>query len=272
MIVTAADREALDRDGIAVFRNVVSARLVLRAIDAICEFGGFALDDESTWYRNHPENDGIVPLHHAQAFWDIRQHPALHDVFSEIWGTHRLMVNMNRCCFRPPQNPLQPDVSKGNIHWDIDPRAGDPGWLQGVVYLSDVGRSAGGFQCAPSIYRTLDTWLDEQGNDFDFDQPTIPDDCIEPVEGQAGDLIVWRPLLPHGPAPNTSDQPRIACAVKMDPWPPNDGLRDQTVSWWREKRAPPWWRGLPGQVDPEPGPPARLTRLGRRLVGLDAWD
>jgi hypothetical protein len=56
-------------------------------------------------------------------------------------------------------------------------------------------------------------------------------------------------------------------------WPGSrDWTREELVEWWRTKRAPPWWRGLPHQQDPEPGEPARLTALGRRLVGLDDWD
>ena len=31
------------------------------------------LNDSTTWYHNAPENDGIVPMHHAQSLWDIRQ-------------------------------------------------------------------------------------------------------------------------------------------------------------------------------------------------------
>jgi hypothetical protein len=38
------------------------------------------------------------------------------------------------------------------------------------------------------------------------------------------------------------------------------------------RRAPPWWRDVPGQVDPEPGEPAILTEHGQRLVGLKPWS
>src|SRR5712692_296616 len=32
-------------------------------------------------------------------------------------------------------------------------------------------------------------------------------------------------------------------------------------TWWLTKRAPDYWRGLAGQVDPEPGFPAALSEL-----------
>jgi hypothetical protein len=38
-----------------------------------------------------------------------------------------------------------------------------------------------------------------------------------------------------------------------------------------ERRAPEHWRGLRGQLDPEPGPAIALTELGRKLVGYDRW-
>ena len=263
---------SIERDGFAVFRNVIPARLVEHAVEAVCRFGGFSLDDERTWYRNHPDNNGIVPLHHAQALWDIRQHPALHEVFAEIWGTARLTVNMDRCCFRPPHRQEHATSYESNLHWDIDPREPLPERYQGTVYLSDVGQNGGGFQCVPSVYRDLDGWLAAQAAEFDYDEPSFPDDRVIQIEGRAGDLIVWRPSLPHGPAPNTSDRPRIGFFVNMRRSPIDEGERLQSVSWWRENRAPPWWRGLPGQLDPEPGPPARLTPLGRKLVGSDTWD
>ena len=95
-------------------------------------------------------------MHHAQSLWDIRQSPNLYQVFGEFFGSPRLMVDINRCIFRPPVHPRLPAISHGSIHWDTDPRVPGPGSLQAVVLLTDVRRNGGGFQCVPEVYRKLD--------------------------------------------------------------------------------------------------------------------
>jgi hypothetical protein len=96
------DRDRFHSDGYMVIRNVLPASLIGNAIREITAFLGADLHDSSTWYRNAPQNDGIVPLHHAQSLWDIRQCANLFATFSEFWRTRRLMVDINRCIFRPP--------------------------------------------------------------------------------------------------------------------------------------------------------------------------
>jgi hypothetical protein len=49
-------------------------------------------------------------------------------------------------------------------------------------------------------------------------------------------------------------------------------LRAQMKEWWSNKQAPVYWRGLPGQLEIEPGPPAKLTKLGKKLIGILPWD
>ena len=77
-----------------VVRNVVPERTINNAVREIAAFLQADLDDSTTWYRNAPENDGIVPMHHAQSLWDIRQSPNLYQVFTEFFGNPHLMVDM----------------------------------------------------------------------------------------------------------------------------------------------------------------------------------
>jgi hypothetical protein len=268
------DWEQFKSDGYMVIRDVIPNGLTTKAALDIAAFVGADIRDSTTWYGGPLVNDGLVPLHHAQSLRDIRQCPRLHQVFSEFWGTHRLMVDINRCCFRPPCHRDWPTLSRGEIHWDTDPRTGGEGSLQGIVLLSDVGRDAGGFQCLPDVYQNLETWLAEhaQREDFNFFKPGLNDRETLQVEGKAGDLILWSTRLPHGPAPNHSTKPRIAAFVSMGPPPDSPELRAQMKEWWSNKQAPLSWRGLPGQLEIETGPPAKLTRLGMKLIGILSWD
>jgi hypothetical protein len=271
--ISAQDREQFRTDGFMVVRGVVPGALTGRAVADITQFLGADLNDPGTWYSGHPVNDGIVPLHHAQSIWDIRQHPDVYAVFAEFWQNPRLMVDINRCCFRPPVHDDWPTVSRGEIHWDADPRGNPLPGLQGIVLLTDVGKDAGGFQCVPAVYRNLPQWLAEnaQHADFAFLRPGIAQAEAMQIEGRAGDIILWSTLLPHGPAPNHADRPRIAAFLTLAPPADSARLRSDMHSWWQQKRAPDYWRDMQGLLDPEPGPPAELSLLGRRLIGAEPW-
>ena len=268
------DRQRFHSEGYMVIRNVLPQSTINNAVREIAAFVRADLDDSTTWYHNSPENDGIVPMHHAQSLWHIRQSPNLYEVFREFWGTHRLMVDINRCLFRPPRHAKWPAISLGDIHWDTDPRAAGPGSLQGVVLLTDVDRDGGGYQCLPDIYQNLEAWLDRNARQsgFDFINPGLKNRRTTQIAGKAGDVILWSTKLPHGSAANLSHRPRIAAFVSMQPSGDPAGRSSALKECWLTKQAPDGWRGLPGQLETEPGPPAVLSELGRKLIGVLPWD
>jgi hypothetical protein len=271
--ITPDDRHQFEFDGFLVVRNVVPHQLTEAAVRDIAAFVRADLNLSSSWYNGVPQNDGIVPLHHAQSLWDIRQCPNVYEVLSEFWGMPQLFVDINRCLFRPPFHPRRPALSRSVIHWDTDPRAPGLGSLQAVVLLTDVGRNEGGYQCIPEVYRDLDSWLARNAThpSFDFFNPGLHHRRSQQVTGRAGDMILWSTKLPHGSGANLSKRPRIAMFVCMQPPSDDLDLPEKLKSWWLTKRAPDYWRGLPGQLDPEPGQAAILTELGRRLIGALPW-
>lgn len=267
------DRQQFHAEGYMVIRNVVPRSITSNAVREIAAFVGADLADSATWYGGAPQLDGIVPMRHAQSLWDIRQSPNLYQVFTEFFERSRLMVDINRCIFRPPVHPDLPAIGHGTIHWDTDPRGPGPGSLQSVVLLTDVGRNGGGFQCLPGVYQNLEAWLERYAHrgDFDFFNPGLNRWKTTQIEGKAGDIVLWSTKLPHGTATNLSNRPRVAAFVSMEPPADNAQLRESMKAWWLTKRAPDYWRGLPGQVDPEPGAPAVLSELGLKLIGVLPW-
>src|SRR5437868_14246288 len=109
--IKTKDREQFQSEGYMVIRNVLPDDTIHNAINEIAAFVHADLNDSTTLYRNAPQNDGIVPMHHAQSLWDIRQSPNLYEVFSEFWGTYKLIVDINRAIFRPPIHPRWPTIS-----------------------------------------------------------------------------------------------------------------------------------------------------------------
>lgn len=271
--ITKKDRKKFKSEGYMIIKNVVPSLLIQPACIEIAESIQANLSDKTTWYYGDSQNDGIVPVHHLQSIWDIRQDKQVYAAFSEFWnGETELYVDINRVCFRPPCCDQHPLISRGEIHWDIDPRLGSEGWIQGIVLLTDIQKDTGGFQCIPEIYKTIKEWLKEnaQQRDFDHFNPGLNSYPALQLEGKAGDIILWSTLLPHGPAINLSNQPRIAAFITLAP---NKKFSQQSEyrSLIKQKRAPKGWRNLPGQKDPETGKKIILTTLGKRITGLLPW-
>jgi hypothetical protein len=112
-------------------------------------------------------------------------------------------------------------------------------------------------------------------------QPRVPADEVSYPNRNLHDVMFsdvdWHPGRAPGcldmyrsSGANDGPRPRVSMAISMHPEGSESERRDR-IECWRRKRAPSWWRGWKGQVDPEPGDPAELTSLGRRLVGLEPW-
>jgi ectoine hydroxylase-related dioxygenase (phytanoyl-CoA dioxygenase family) len=164
---------------------------------------------------------------------------------------------------------------KGFIHWDYDPDT-KPVNVQGVLALCDqTDENMGGFQGIPELYRTYDTWKLSQPLDRDHFKPDTTGFEIVKVKLEAGDLLIFNSLLPHGIRPNYSgNKVRIAQYISMTPaQEENEELKQWRIRSWKE-RNPPEGYAFPG--DPRDWEKtkygvAELSPLGKKLLGLDPW-
>jgi hypothetical protein len=137
-----------------------------------------------------------------------------------------------------------------------------------MLFLTDTSSELGPFECVPSIYRDARRWLAEHP---DATEPDLDGHEIVQVTGKAGDLVIWDALLPHRGGRNHGATPRITQYIAMQP---AGGYKEaqERIALWHDKRVPPCWRTWPPTViDPELGPRAELTPLGRKLLGIDPW-
>lgn len=271
-MLTPDDRAHLIEHGWLVVPNVVSKAHCEAVIDALCQFINVDPADPSTWQNYLKQGHGIIPLHHAQALWDVRQLPQLHAIFSAIYQTEKLSVTLDRGSFKVPGRLHESGFRMDPAHWDADPRTQREVSVQGLIYLTDTPPEQGAFAMVPELYRTLDDWLATPRDDAEVRRPDVAAYPLVPVGGTQGSLVIWHRRMPHTSLPNDTERPRLVQYVTMAPARDEDACRE-LARLTLEKRPPAWAvrQKVPGQLDPEPGPPVKLTALGRKLAGIEAW-
>lgn len=280
-VLSEEDWQFWVRNGYIVIKDAVPKEQVQKLADLLWEFEGKDPADPSTWYTTpFPEmkmkeltGSGMVELYNHPLQWENRQYPRVYEAFVDIWRTEKLWVTIDRANLNLPLRPE--DSFKGFIHWDYDPED-KPQNVQGVLALADqTDENMGGFQCIPELFRTYDTWKLTQPADRDHYKPDTTGFELEKVKMEAGDLLIFNSLQPHGIRPNRSaGKVRIAQYISMMPAEEdNQALREWRIHSWRNKEAPQGhaFPGDPLQREKQQ-PVAELSSLGRKLLGLDTWE
>lgn len=287
-VLNASDLDFFKNNGYVVVKQAVPKSNCDAVVSAMWEFLGKNPDDSEEWYTPavgmdgffRHQSSGMIEMYHHQAMWDNRQHPRLYQAFTEILGEEKLWVTMDRVNMKPPVRTDHPELAFGFIHWDMDtsniafPNPYPPDYVQGVLCLADTDETQGGFQCVPDLYANFEKWVKSQPADRNPRQPNIDGLEIRRISAEAGDLIIWDIRLPHGNGQNHSNRPRLAQYITMHR--ARLGVsRDGYIASWQSNT------GGFGKFDEEFDPrdwekqhyqgPARLTGLGRKLLGLDSW-
>jgi hypothetical protein len=280
-VLSEADWQFWIDNGYVVIKNAVPKDQIDRLAGFLWEFEEKDADDPETWYApplaemqmKELTNAGMVEVYNHQYLWDNRQVQRVYDAFVDIWGTEKLWVTIDRANLNLP---IRPGFEyKGFIHWDYDPET-KPQNVQGVLALADqTDENMGGFQCVPELFRTYNTWKLGQPADRDHFKPDVSGFDIEKVKMEAGDLLIFNSLQPHGIRPNQSNgKVRMAQYIAMMPaQQDNEELRQWRISSWRDRRAPEGYAfpGDPRKWEQIKYDTAKLNELGEKLLGLNKW-
>lgn len=260
-----------ERHGYVVARQVISRDQAARTARAVWDFAGMDPDDPGTWYR--PERRGImVEMYHHQFQWDNRTAPRLYRAFCQVWGQERLWVSHDRVSISPPSR--QPDAPEHGLHWDMGDeglaRRPVPFGVQGILYLTDTPAAQGAFVCVPGFHRRIEKWLDALPAGQNPRHQDLLALGAERVPAAAGDLIIWRTSLPHTASLNRGSAPRVAQYITMSPAATGNrqALAHRTLFW--QQRLSGLGRYAKEREHYET-PAARLSPLGRKLAGVEAW-
>lgn len=279
-VLSEADWQFWVDNGYVIIKNAVPKEQVKKLADYLWEYEGKDQNDIETWYKKpnaqmqmaELNNTGMVEIYNHQFMWNNRQMEKVHQAFADVWGTEKLWVTIDRANLN---FPLRPGFEyKGFIHWDYDPET-RPQNVQGVLALADqTDETMGGFQCVPELYRTYDSWKLTQPDDRDHYKPDTTGFTIEKVKLEAGDLLIFNSLEPHGiRANNSGNRVRVAQYISMMPaQEENEELRQWRINSWQSREA---MQGYAFPGDPmereKKNPVAELSALGRKLLGLDKW-
>jgi len=273
-IFSEEDHQFFEENGYVIVEEAVPPENTRAVVQAIFEFLGFDQDEPEGWYREPHRTGGMVEIYHHQSMWNNRQHPRVHQAFSEIWGTEKLWCSMDRVCLKPPRHSDHPEYDhKGFLHWDAQVTELPLTFgVQGVVALTDTAENQGGFQCVPGAHNRLAEYERENGGPLDRSWPNDSSLKGQPIPMKEGDLLIWHYGLIHGNGHNVSDRPRLSQYISMSPAKDEEEDRQSRVAQWRQKTPPnaPAFPGDPRSVE-QKTPPAELTELGKKLLGLEVW-
>lgn len=282
-VLTMEDWHFWQHNGYVVVKQAVSRERALETAAFLWEFEEKDPQNPATWYTapraemqmKELEGTGMVEVYNHHQLWRNRQTQRVYDAFVDIWGTEKLWVSIDRANLNFPMRPGH--EYKGFIHWDYDPET-KPQNVQGVLALSDqTDENMGGFQCIPWLYRNYNDWKLSQPEDRDHFQPDISglEDKLVKVPMEAGDLLIFNSLEPHGIRPNRSkDKVRIAQYLAMMPaQEDNEALREWRINSWKHRIAPEGYAfpGDPRNWEQTKYERAQLSDLGEKLLGLKKW-
>jgi hypothetical protein len=282
-VLSVEEWEFWKNNGYVVIKSAVSAKQAAQTAAFLWEFEEKDPFDKSSWYTapraemqmKELVGTGMVEVYNHQCLWDNRQTQRVYDAFVDIWETEKLWVSIDRANLN---FPIRPGFEyKGFIHWDYDPET-KPQNVQGVLALADqTDENMGGFQCIPWLFRNYEEWKLTQPADRNRYQPDMTglEDKLVKVKMEAGDLLIFNSLLPHGIRPNRSeDKVRIAQYISMVPAQEEDeDIRLWRINSWKNRIAPEGYAfpGDPRNWEQTRYPKATLTELGERLLGLKRW-
>lgn len=268
-VLSADDLAHYQTQGYVIVRNAVPQDALDGMIAMLDRLVGL---DRSTWYKPPHHEGSFVEAYHNQELWNTRQQPRVHEAFSQIHGTHRLMIGVDRASVKLPMHPDHPEYGQRlGMHWDVDPNGDRSGvGTQGVLALTDTTEDMGGFACVPGSHLRVQQILDEQPNMPKAAPDTSAMD-VRAIPMKAGDLLIWTIWLLHGSLENRSDRPRLAQYIKM-------GKAGDFAKYHEAHR-----KRFEASIDPASATDDRkraclptelptLSPLGRKLAGLDPWD
>ncbi len=201
--------EFWNQNGYIVLKNAISKEACTQTRNAIWDFLGKSLDDEQSWYTQHPEQRGMM-VHFSDhpTLNTNRNSTRIQKAYEQLYQSKAIYKTIDKVSFNPPITPNNSFMGS-DLHWDVSLHLPIPYRLQGLIYLSDCSENEGAFHCVPGFHNQIDNWmknLPKNANPREYALQTLQP---IPIVGEAGDMVIWNQALPHCATANYGKTPRM---------------------------------------------------------------
>ncbi|MBN8641354.1 MAG: phytanoyl-CoA dioxygenase family protein [Flavobacteriales bacterium] len=208
-VLTTEDLAFWNQNGYIVVKNVISKEDCENTRNAIWEFLAKSIEDEQSWYTQHPEQSGMM-VHFSDhpTLNANRNSPRIQKAYEQLYQSTAIYKTIDKVSFNPPITKNY-SFKGSNLHWDVSLHLPIPYRLQGLIYLSDCTENEGAFHCVPGFHNEIEHWmknLPENVNPREYALQTLKP---IPIAGEAGDMVIWHQALPHCATANYGKIPRM---------------------------------------------------------------
>lgn len=205
------DEELLffETNGYLILQNAIPQEDCIAVREIIWEFLEMDPEIPETWYKNHPDQRGLMVnfFDHPQLEKN-RASARIKKAFEQLYQSEAIYKTMDKVSFNPPVTPNY--TFKGSdLHWDVSLKLPIPFRLQGLIYLSDCGPQDGAFHCVPGFHKEITSWMTQVPSNTTARQYALETLKPKPIAAKAGDMIIWHQALPHCASPNYGTTPRM---------------------------------------------------------------
>jgi ectoine hydroxylase-related dioxygenase (phytanoyl-CoA dioxygenase family) len=185
----------------------------------------------STWIKeNLPVQSTINTFKgyacpHEKFMWEARMEPGVLDVFSELWGTDKLLVSFDSLNVTFPNRTDKP--RKGNWeHVDQSPLRRGLHCVQGIINISPSGPEDGGLTVIPESHKHTEEFFDTATDKTKWTNMDLyllnaeelawfANKGLKPYKvcAKPGDLIIWDSRLIHYGAEPTEKSNQIRTVI-----------------------------------------------------------
>lgn len=208
-VLTDEDLDFFDKNGYLVLKNAISEEDCLKTQQIIWNFLDINPNDASTWYKNHPEQKGMMVNFFDHPQLDKNRNSAkIRRAFEQLYQSTKIYKTIDKVSFNAPVTK-EHKFRGSNLHWDVSLRLPIPFQLQGLIYLSDCGANEGAFHCVPGFHTSIEQWLSSVPSDRNPREYAVGNLEPIPITGKSGDMVIWHQALPHCATPNQGEKPRM---------------------------------------------------------------
>ncbi|MDI9310708.1 MAG: phytanoyl-CoA dioxygenase family protein [Limnohabitans sp.] len=208
-VLSIEDLKFFNENGYVILKEAIPVKDCIATQKVIWDFLEMSPEDKSSWYQSHPSQRGLMVNFYDDVILERnRASGKIKKAFEQLYNTKKIFRSIDKVSFNPPITSTY--SFKGSpLHWDVSLKLPIPFRLQGLIYLSDCLANDGAFHCVPGFHNTIEDWLSQVPKDKIAREYAVEVLESVPVEGKAGDMIIWHQALPHCATPNYGDSPRL---------------------------------------------------------------